>query len=105
MARTICDTNCLGGDVQCEERSDEPERQPGLALCQTKKKVKRKSQQIDGEQDKKQLLVPSIQRNILKTQILSENHRNPKHEITDCDDEESVAVQSRKGFVMIKRYT
>ena len=56
ITRTICNANCPGGDVQCEERSDEPERQPCLDLCQTKEKVKKKSQQIDGEQDKNTII-------------------------------------------------
>ena len=41
-----CDANFEGGDVEREERSDEPERQLGLALCQTKEKVR--GQQMEG---------------------------------------------------------
>ena len=41
-----CDVNFEGGDVECEERFDEPERQPGLPLCQTKEKVR--GQQMEG---------------------------------------------------------
>ena len=51
-----CDANFEGGDVEREERSDEPERQLGLALCQTKEKVKKKNQQIDGEQDENTII-------------------------------------------------
>ena len=40
MKNNECDANVVGGDVECEERSDESERQLGLTLCQAKEKVR-----------------------------------------------------------------